>query len=145
MPASEAAPKRSGTQARGAADPGRAPGEVAGFSRVSAVAPAPAAFAQPARTRPAEIPAAGRRGGSRAPALSVAGPAGTRVLVNDSLEFTSPAPRGGWTLPAGLVNLVVTPPGIARPISSSLFAASDTLYVLDLEEGGGFSVSRRGR
>ena len=72
-------------------------------------------------------------------------PAGTRVLVNDTLELTSPAPRGGWSLPAGLVNLVVSLPGEAQSISSSLFLAADTLYSLDLEEGGGFTVSRRAR
>ena len=84
--------------------------------------------------------AARDRAGPRPPALSLAGPAGTRILVNDSLELTSPAPRGGWTLPAGLVNLVVTLPGGPRPISSSLFVASDTLYVLDL--GGGRRILR---
>ena len=81
----------------------------------------------------------------RPPALSLSGPLGTRVLVNDTLELTSPAPKGGWALPAGLVNLVVTRPDSPQPISSSLFVASDTLYVLNLEEDGGFSVSRHGR
>ncbi len=143
-PAPEAVPAESGAPSRGSASPARAQAAPR-FSRVSAVAPSPAATARPSGTRPAANPAAGRSGRTKAPALSVAGPAGTRILVNDSLEYTSPAPRGGWPLPTGLVNLVVTLPGEARPISSTLFAASDTLYVLDLEEGGGFSVSRRGR
>jgi hypothetical protein len=64
---------------------------------------------------------------------------------HDIQELTSPAPRSGWSLPAGLVNLVVSLPGEAQPISSSLFLAADTLYTLDLEDGGGFSVTRRAR
>lgn len=85
------------------------------------------------------------RRGPRPPGLSLGGPAGTRVLVNDTLQLTSPSPRGGWSLPAGLVNLMVSLPGETQPISSSLFLAADTLYTLDLEDGGGFSVSRRAR
>lgn len=116
-----------------------APPEAAGDSRggmlkVSAVLP----------SRPAP-PATRLARRSKSPALSVSAPRGTRVLVNDTLELTAPAPKGGWPLPAGLVNLVVTLPGQAPSLSSSLFVAADTLYVLDLEDGGGFSVSRRGR
>jgi hypothetical protein len=65
--------------------------------------------------------------------------------VNDTLELVAPSPGNGWPLPAGLVNLVVTRPGDARPISSSLFISHDTLYQLRLEEDGGFTVSRRPR
>ncbi|HLP43089.1 MAG TPA: hypothetical protein VK465_16400, partial [Fibrobacteria bacterium] len=89
--------------------------------------------------------AAPRRMASLAPALRVAGPEGTRILVNDSLELEAPSPLEGWALPAGLLKLVVTHPDLAQPISTSLFAAADTLYILDLQADGGFSVSRRRR
>lgn len=120
------------------------------LTRVSAAGPA-------GRNRPVSLEAAEASAASapairskarrapRPPGLSLGGPAGTRVLVNDTLVLTSPAPRGGWSLPAGLVDLVVSFPGKATSISSSLFLAADTLYTLDFEDGGGFSVSRRAR
>lgn len=110
-------------------------------------APAGAVMTRVSATLPGTLPtrpAAALRG-PRPPALALSGPPGTRVLVNDTLEFLSPAPKGGWALPAGLINLVVTRPDSPQPISSSLFVAADTLYMLNLEEDGGFSVSRHGR
>jgi serine/threonine protein kinase len=79
------------------------------------------------------------------PAVSLSGPAGTKVTVDDSVEWVSPAPPGGWPLSPGLVNITLTPPGGMRPISSSLFISADTLYLLNLEADGGFSVSRKRR
>ena len=54
-------------------------------------------------------------------------------------------PAGGWPLSPGLVNITLTPPGSRRPISSSLFVSADTLYLLNLEADGGFSVARKKR
>lgn len=82
---------------------------------------------------------------SRPPALALAGPAGTRVTVDDTAEWVSPCPAGGWPLSPGLVNITLTPPGSHRPISSSLFVSADTLYLLNLEADGGFSVARKKR
>lgn len=83
--------------------------------------------------------------GALPPAVSLVGPAGTRVSVNDTAEWISPSPKAGWTLSPGLVNITLSPPGPGRPISSSLFVSADTLYLLNLEEDGGFSVTRRRR
>ncbi|MDQ3000857.1 MAG: serine/threonine protein kinase [Fibrobacterota bacterium] len=79
------------------------------------------------------------------PAVFLSGPAGTKVTVDDTVEWISPAPAGGWPLSPGLVNITLSPPGGQRPISSSLFIAADTLYLLHLEADGGFSVSRKRR
>jgi serine/threonine protein kinase len=80
--------------------------------------------------------------GPRPPALAISGPAGTRVSLNDSVEWVSPNPEGGWILQPGLVSLTLTLPGRARPINSSLFVSQDSLYLVRLDEDGGFSVSR---
>ncbi|MDB5103124.1 MAG: protein kinase [Fibrobacteres bacterium] len=88
-------------------------------------------------------PAAPRK--PRPPAVALSGPAGTKVVVDDSIEWTSPGPAGGWPITPGLVNITLTPPGSNRPISSSLFISADTLYLLNLEADGGFSVSRKRR
>src|SRR5690606_17513873 len=79
------------------------------------------------------------------PALALLGPAGTRITVNDTAEWISPGPKGGWALSPGLVNITLTPPGMHPPISSSLFLSPDSLYTLSLEEDGGFSVARKKR
>jgi serine/threonine protein kinase len=81
----------------------------------------------------------------RGPALGLAGPAGTRLIVNDTLQFVSPSPGRGWNVPAGLTNLVIIRPDMKESLTSSLFMSPDTLYVIRLEEDGGFSVSRRRR
>jgi serine/threonine protein kinase len=81
----------------------------------------------------------------RPPAVSLSGPAGTKVTVDDTLEWISPGPKGGRPLSPGLVNITLTPPGSLRPISSSLYISADTLYVLNLEADGGFSVTRKRR
>lgn len=81
----------------------------------------------------------------RSPAVAVSGPAGTKVTVDDTAEWISPGPAGGWPLTPGLVNITLTPPGGHRPISSSLFVSADTLYLLSLEADGGFSVTRKRR
>ncbi len=77
------------------------------------------------------------------PTVALSGPAGTKVSVDDTAEWTSPGPRGGWTVSPGLVNITLTPPGSGRPISSSLFLSADTMYVLSLDGEGGFSVARK--
>lgn len=102
----------------------------------------------PAALRPASAtasfkPESPRR--SRPPAVSLSGPAGTKVTVDDTLEWISPGPKGGTPLSPGLVNITLTPPGSLRPISSSLYVSADTLYVLNLEADGGFSVTRKRR
>ena len=79
------------------------------------------------------------------PAVSLSGPAGTKVTVDDTVEWISPSPMDGWPLTPGLVNITLSPPGGQRPISSSLFISADTLYRLNLEADGGFSVSRTRR
>lgn len=81
----------------------------------------------------------------RPPAVSLYGPAGTKVTVDDTLEWISPGPKGGRSLSPGLVNITLTPPGSDRHISSSLYVSADTLYVLNLEADGGFSVTRKRR
>jgi serine/threonine-protein kinase len=81
----------------------------------------------------------------RPPAVSLAGPAGTKVAMDDTAEWTSPGPASGWPVSPGLVNITLTPPDGRRPISSSLFLSADTLYVLSLDGEGGFSVARRRR
>lgn len=81
----------------------------------------------------------------RPPAVALIGPAGTRVSVDDSIEWRAPGPKGGWAVAPGLLNITLTPPGQGRPISSSLFVSDDTLYVLSLDAEGGFSISRRRR
>lgn len=88
-------------------------------------------------------PATARR--PRPPAVALSGPAGTRVSVDDTAEWIAPGPKGGWSVTPGLVNITLTPPGQGRPISSSLYVSDDTLYVLSLDDEGGFSVSRRRR
>ncbi len=79
------------------------------------------------------------------PALTVLGPMGTRISVDDGEEWTVPAPREGWPLTPGLINISLRLPGSARPITSSLFVSADSLYVLKVEDDGGFSLSRRAR
>lgn len=81
----------------------------------------------------------------RPPAVSLSGPAGTKITVDDTLEWISPGPKGGRPLSPGLVNITLTPPGGMRPISSSLYISADTLYILNLEADGGFSVTRKRR
>ncbi|MEO6098053.1 MAG: serine/threonine-protein kinase [Fibrobacteria bacterium] len=81
----------------------------------------------------------------RPPAVTLSGPSGTKVTVDDSLEWISPGPSGGRELSPGIVNITLTPPGSDRPISSSLFLSEDTLYLLNLEADGGFSVNRKRR
>lgn len=136
---SQAAEKSALTRVSATLPPSSPPGP----SLASMTAPAANPVPEPSRAA-GKRPMAGPRA-ARPPALSLSGPQGTRVLVNDTLELTAPAPKGGWTLPTGLVNLVVSRPDEARPISSSLFAAADTLYMLNLEADGGFTVSRRRR
>ena len=75
-------------------------------------------------------------------ALSVTGPAGTHIVVNDTLQWVSPSPREGWILPSGLIRISLSIPGSANPIRSSLFVSADTLYNLLLDNEGGFSISR---
>lgn len=102
-----------------------------------------------ARTNPASV----RRPADRAvgprrprpPAVALSGPAGTRMSVDDTVEWVAPGPKGGWAVAPGLVNITLKPPGPGRAISSSLFVSDDTLYVLSLDDEGGFSVSRRRR
>jgi serine/threonine protein kinase len=113
--------------------------------------PAPATASAPG-TNPARagnLRRAPERMGSpklpRPPALAIVGPAGTRVSVDDSIEWKSPGPKGGWPVAPGLLNITLTPPGEGRPISSSLFVSDDTLYVLSLDDEGGFSIARRRR
>jgi hypothetical protein len=65
--------------------------------------------------------------------------------VDDTVEWIAPGPKGGWPVASGLVNITLRPPGQGRPISSSLFVSDDTLYVLSLDDEGGFSVARRRR
>ncbi len=89
------------------------------------------------------VSAAPRR--PRPPAVALSGPAGTRVSVDDTAEWVSPGPKGGWAVAPGLVNITLKPPGSGRAITSSLFVSEDTLYVLSLDAEGGFSVSRRRR
>lgn len=106
----------------------------------SATTPAP----RPAPARPAARALTGPRP-ILPPAVKVAGPAGTRVSVDDTVEWISPGPKGGRPVSPGLVNITLTPPAGGRPISSSLFLSPDTLYVLSLDGDGGFSVARRRR
>jgi hypothetical protein len=75
----------------------------------------------------------------------LSGPAGTKVTIDDTLEWIPAGPEGTRTLSPGLVNVTLAPPGSVRPISSSLFIAPDTLYRLNLEADGGFSVTRTRR
>ncbi len=89
------------------------------------------------QTAPVRIP--------RPPAVALSGPAGTKVTVDDSVEWIAPGPAGGKQLSPGLVNITLTPPGSHRPISSSLYISPDTLYLLNLEADGGFSVTRTRR
>lgn len=117
----------------------------------------PVSLAEPARPetiraapapRPATAAAAPKPAVPRAalpPAVKVTGPAGIKVAVDDTAEWVSPGPKGGWPVAPGLVNITLTPPAGGRPISSSLFLAADTLYTLSLDGEGGFSVSRRRR
>jgi serine/threonine protein kinase len=81
----------------------------------------------------------------RPPALALTGPIGTKVSLNDSVEWTSPSPKEGWILEPGLINLTLTLPGSSRPINSSLFISADSLYHLRVEQDGGFSVTREHR
>lgn len=101
-----------------------------------------AARAQAMRT-PSRSANAPRR--PRPPAVALSGPAGTRVSVDDTAEWVSPGPKGGWPVAPGLVNITLKPPGQGRAITSSIFVSEDTLYVLSLDGDGGFSVSRRRR
>jgi hypothetical protein len=117
-------------------------------------APSVAAASQ-ANPMHAGLKAAGMRAGARTvsaaprrprpPAVAISGPAGTRVSVDDTAEWVSPGPKGGWAVAPGLVNITLKPPGSGRAITSSLFVSEDTLYVLSLDAEGGFSVSRRRR
>jgi serine/threonine protein kinase len=140
----------------GPAAPSRAP--LAPGPREAAVHPVPAQATAPAlgpgpggnphragnvRHAAAESIDSPRR--PRPPAVALVGPAGTRVSVDDTLEWKSPGPKGGWPVAPGLLNITLTPPGQGRPISSSLFVSDDTLYVLSLDDEGGFSISRRRR
>lgn len=77
-----------------------------------------------------------------APLLTVIGPSGTRVLVNDSVSFITPSPSKGWPLPSGLVNLTLTAPGETRSINTSLFVAADSAYGIHFDADGSFSVTR---
>jgi hypothetical protein len=81
----------------------------------------------------------------RPPAIALAGPAGTKVTLDDTAEWVSPGPANGWPLSPGLVNITLTPPDGSRPISSSLYVSADTLYLLSMEGDGGFSVTRKRR
>lgn len=114
-----------------------------GDARAPQSRPASAATVRPG-PKPAVQATAGPRV-PRPPAVKVAGPAGTKVAVDDTAEWISPGPKGGWPVAPGLVNITLTPPGGGRPISSSLFLSDDTLYVLSLDRDGGFSVARRRR
>ena len=105
-----------------------------GHARTAPVSEAAAASSKPDAPRP-----------PRPPAVSLSGPAGTKVTVDDTLEWISPGPKGGRPLSPGLVNITLTPPGSERHISSSLYVSADTLYVLNLEADGGFSVTRKRR
>ena len=111
----------------------------------AAAAAAPKKNAVPREARAALASMAGSRRAHRPPAVALSGPAGTKVTVDDTLEWTSPGPAGGMDLFPGLVNITLTPPGSHRPISSSLFISEDTLYLLNLEADGGFSVNRKWR
>ncbi len=91
------------------------------------------------------LPWAGRAPRHKSPAVALSGPAGTKVTIDDTAEWTSPSPARGWPLSPGLVNITLTTPGSHRPISSSLFVSADTLYLLSLEADGGFSVTRNRR
>jgi serine/threonine protein kinase len=77
------------------------------------------------------------------PALAIEGPEGIKVSLNDSVDWISPSPKGGWILNPGLINLSLTLPGSLRPINSSLFISNDSLYLIRLEADGGFSVVRQ--
>lgn len=127
---SEAPPAEASPEA---AFPGPLPVSLAG---------APSVPRTPASRRP---PSAGHRNAqatSRHPSLSISGPAGTHVSLNDSVEWVSPSPAGGWALQPGLINLTLTVPGHPRPINSSLFVSADSSYLIRLDGDGGFSVSR---
>ncbi|MEO7426015.1 MAG: serine/threonine-protein kinase [Fibrobacteria bacterium] len=106
-------------------------------------APAPAKAA--AARLPSGLPDAKRAPRHRPPAIALSGPAGTQVTVDDTLAWIAPGPAGGRQLTPGLVNITLTPPGSDRPISSSLFISEDTLYLLNLDAEGGFSVTRKRR
>ncbi|HKP97011.1 MAG TPA: protein kinase [Fibrobacteria bacterium] len=105
----------------------------------------PAGPRGPAAKPPHAVPAARQARKRKPPAFALSGPAGTKVTVDDTVEWISPGPAGGWPLSPGLVNITLTPPGAHRSISSSLFVSTDTLYVLNLEADGGFSVARKRR
>jgi serine/threonine protein kinase len=127
------------------------PGTAARAEAVPPPRPAPTVLPEPP-PRPAATrhpgnaaPAARRAPRPLPPAVALAGPAGTRVSVDDTAEWVAPGPKGGWPVAPGLVNITLTPPGSGRPISSSLFVSADTLYVLSLDSDGGFSVDRRRR
>jgi serine/threonine protein kinase len=107
--------------------------------------PSAAKTSLPGEARGAPAPKAGSRSARRPPAVAVSGPRGTKVTVDDTLEWIAPGPAGGKALSPGLVNITLTPPGSDRPISSSLFISEDTLYLLNLEADGGFSVNRKRR
>jgi hypothetical protein len=103
------------------------------------------AAAHPTTKRAAARPANAAPRRPRPPAVALSGPAGTRVSVDDTAEWVSPGPKGGWPVAPGLVNITLKPPGMGRAITSSLFVSEDTLYVLSMDRDGGFSISRRRR
>jgi serine/threonine protein kinase len=131
-------------------DPAVAPASPASDSRdfrtvALKTGPSAAKTSLPGEPRSAPAAKAGSRSARRPPAVAISGPRGTKVTVDDTLEWITPGPAGGRTLSPGLVNITLTPPGSDRPISSSLFISEDTLYLLNLEADGGFSVNRKRR
>jgi len=79
------------------------------------------------------------------PVLSVLGAKGIRISVNDSSELITPAPKKGWPLPTGLVNLAFTQPGQSHSINTTLFVSNDSIYEIEFDHSGSFSVSRKHR
>jgi serine/threonine protein kinase len=131
-------------------DPAVAPASPASDSRdfrtvALKTGPSAAKTSLSGEARSAPAAKAGSRSARRPPAVAISGPRGTKVTVDDTLEWITPGPAGGRALSPGLVNITLTPPGSDRPISSSLFISEDTLYLLNLEADGGFSVNRKRR
>jgi serine/threonine-protein kinase len=131
----------SATTPANAADRREKPDPAGGKPLPEPMAPAKAAAAR----WPSGLPDAKRAPRHRPPAIALSGPAGTQVTVDDTLAWIAPGPAGGRQLTPGLVNITLSPPGSDRPISSSLFVSEDTLYLLNLDAEGGFSVTRRRR
>jgi serine/threonine protein kinase len=146
----QAGPDVAGAGSRGpVSEPAKAIGSPATGGPASAKAAGMAAVPDGHPRRAGTLSHPGEKTGStrrpRPPAVAIAGPAGTRVSVDDTAEWISPGPKGGWPVAPGLVNITLTPPGHGRPISSSLFVSEDTLYLLSLDAEGGFSIARRRR